>query len=170
MIHMWRPWKLSNFQDSPPPMSIYVRNSFTPLTLDVQFQTNSLSHNDNQSIKRKHDPRMTIICYQQSNYRIIHHLQWLLLILQWLLLISGQHYINVRLSMTLTASTLTYSKTLATSSPLYVQSITSHFYLNLLHPSLLKYISPVNKFIAKYSWHWIMPEKSKPRELLSYFL
>ena len=33
------------------------------------------SLNDNQSIKGKHDPRMTIICCQQSNYRIIHHLQ-----------------------------------------------------------------------------------------------
>ena len=35
----------------------------------------SLSPNDNQSIKRKHDPRTTIVCYQQSNYIIIHHLQ-----------------------------------------------------------------------------------------------
>ena len=42
MIHIWRPWKLSIFQDPPPPplLSIYVQNSSTPLTLDVQFQTN----------------------------------------------------------------------------------------------------------------------------------
>ena len=56
------------------------------------------SPNDNQLIKRKRDPRMTIICYQQSNYRIIHHLQWLLLTLpqmghwtrylQWLIMIG----------------------------------------------------------------------------------
>ena len=39
MIHIWRPWKVSNFQDSPPPLSIYVQNYLTPLTLDVQFQT-----------------------------------------------------------------------------------------------------------------------------------
>ena len=39
MIHMWRPWKLSNFQDPPPPLSIYFQNSSTPLALDVQFQT-----------------------------------------------------------------------------------------------------------------------------------
>ena len=49
--------------------------------MDFQFQTNpSSSPNDNQSTKRKH-PRMTIVCYQQSNYRIIHHLQLLLLAL-----------------------------------------------------------------------------------------
>ena len=60
MIHIWRPWKLSNFQDSPPPLSIptlsiFVQNSSTPFTLDVLFQTNPpsflLSLNDNQSIK-----------------------------------------------------------------------------------------------------------------------
>ena len=50
-----------------------VRNSLPPLS--------PFSPNDNQSIKRKHDPRMTIICYQQSNQRINHHLQWLLLTL-----------------------------------------------------------------------------------------
>ena len=32
--------KISNFQDAKPPLSIYIQNSFTPLTLDVQFQTN----------------------------------------------------------------------------------------------------------------------------------
>ena len=55
MIHIWGPWKLS----------IYVQYSSTPLTLDIQFQANPPpSPNDNQSIKRKHNPRMTIICYQ----------------------------------------------------------------------------------------------------------
>ena len=66
-IHIWPPWKLSNFQDPPPPLSIYLQNSFTPLTLDVHFQTQPPpppSSNDNQSVKRKHNPRMTIICYQ----------------------------------------------------------------------------------------------------------
>ena len=65
MIHIWRPWKLSNFQDHPPPLSIYIQNSSTPLTWDVQFQKKSspllpppspppprLSLNDNQSIKK----------------------------------------------------------------------------------------------------------------------
>ena len=65
MIHTWHPWKLSNCQDPPHPLSIYVQNSSTPLTSDVQFQANPpLSPNDNQSIKRKHNPRMNIICYQ----------------------------------------------------------------------------------------------------------
>ena len=40
MIHIRRPWKLSNFQDPPLTLSIYVQNSSTPLPLDVQFQTN----------------------------------------------------------------------------------------------------------------------------------
>ena len=51
----------------PPPLSIYLQNSFPPLTLDVHFQTQPPpppSSNDNQSVKRKHNPRMTIICYQ----------------------------------------------------------------------------------------------------------
>ena len=62
--------KIVPFSRPPPPLSSYVQNSFTPLTLDAQFQTNlsphphSLTPNDNQSIKRKHNPRMTIICYQ----------------------------------------------------------------------------------------------------------
>ena len=42
MIHIWRPWKVSNFEDTAPSLSIYVRNSSTPLTLDVQFQTTPL--------------------------------------------------------------------------------------------------------------------------------
>ena len=68
-IHIWYPWKLSNFQDPPPSLSTYVQNSSTSLTLDVQFQTNPPprphpSPNDNQSIKKKHNPRMTAICYQ----------------------------------------------------------------------------------------------------------
>ena len=40
MIHIWRPWKLSNFQDPLPPLSIYIQNSSISLTLDVEFQTN----------------------------------------------------------------------------------------------------------------------------------
>ena len=60
---------------TPHPLSMYVRNSSTLLALDVQFQTKSPSPNDNQPIKRKLDSRMTIICYQQSNQRIILQLQ-----------------------------------------------------------------------------------------------
>ena len=70
-MQICRPWKLSNFQDSPPSLSSYVQNSSTSLTLDVQFQTISPprpSPNDNQSIKRKHNPRMTIICYQVRSF------------------------------------------------------------------------------------------------------
>ena len=72
MTHIWRLWKLSNFQDPSPHFSIYVQYSPSPpspsylsLTLDVQFQTNpspSLSRQivtNNQSIKRKHNLSMT---------------------------------------------------------------------------------------------------------------
>ena len=38
MIHIWCPWKLSNFQDPPPTLSIYVQDSSTLLTSDIQFQ------------------------------------------------------------------------------------------------------------------------------------
>ena len=41
-IHIWQPWKLTNFQDPPPPLSTNIHNSSAPLTLDVQFQMNSL--------------------------------------------------------------------------------------------------------------------------------
>ena len=51
-------------KDYPPLLSIYVQNSSTPLTLDVQFQPTPpplpASPNDKQSVKRKHNPRMTM--------------------------------------------------------------------------------------------------------------
>ena len=48
MIHIWRPWKLSSFEDPHP----HVHNYFTSLTLDVQFQTNHPSSpNDNNHLK-----------------------------------------------------------------------------------------------------------------------
>ena len=74
MIHIWRPWKLSNFQGPPTPLSIYVQNSSTPLTLDVQFQTNfkptanQLKENtvhvneQNQNRNKTKSPHMQIEC------------------------------------------------------------------------------------------------------------
>ena len=58
--------QIFQFLRHPFPLSIYVQNSSTLLTLDVQFQTNpsptpTRSPNDNQSIKRKHNQRMIII-------------------------------------------------------------------------------------------------------------
>ena len=70
MIHIERPWKLSNFQDLTSPLSIYVQYSPTPLTLDVQFQTNFTPHSPpSLSLEmitnqlKKHNPRMTNIRY-----------------------------------------------------------------------------------------------------------
>ena len=39
MIHIWRPWKMSNFQDLPPPLVHLRPKFFNHFTLDVQFQT-----------------------------------------------------------------------------------------------------------------------------------
>ena len=44
MIHIWRAWKLSNFHDPLPPLSIYVQYFPIFLTLDGQFQINPASH------------------------------------------------------------------------------------------------------------------------------
>ena len=49
--------KIVQFSRLPTPLSIYVQNSSTLRTLDVHFQMNPLSPNDNQSIKRKHNPK-----------------------------------------------------------------------------------------------------------------
>ena len=79
MIHIWRHWKLSSFQDTPHALSMYVQNSSTLLTLDVQFQTNPPFLSDNQSVKRKHNPKMTIKCYQvgfRFQYQLINFI-WL---------------------------------------------------------------------------------------------
>ena len=47
------------FKTPPTPLSIYVQNSSTPLTLDVQFQTNLPCPNDNQL--KQTNPGMTIM-------------------------------------------------------------------------------------------------------------
>ena len=53
------------FKTPHPACPYYIQYTSTPLTLDVHIQTNPTpSPNDNQSIKRTHNPRMTIICYQ----------------------------------------------------------------------------------------------------------
>ena len=52
------------FNTSQPSLSIYFQNSLTPFTFHDQFQVNTPSPNDDQSFKRKHNPSMTIICYQ----------------------------------------------------------------------------------------------------------
>ena len=59
--------KIVQFSRPPTSLSSYFPNSSASLSSDVQFQANlppTPSLNDNQSIKRKHNPRMTIICYQ----------------------------------------------------------------------------------------------------------
>ena len=63
MIHIWRPWKLSNFQDPSPRCPSTSKILPHPWTWTSNFKRTP-SPNENQSIKRKHNPRMTIKCYQ----------------------------------------------------------------------------------------------------------
>ena len=72
--------KISKTPHNPPSypqessLSIQVQNFSIHLTLDIQFQTNfPLSPSDNQSIKRKHNPKMTIYVIRSSlqiNFRL----------------------------------------------------------------------------------------------------
>ena len=64
-IHIWRPWKLSSFQEDSACSSYKIRPKFFhPLDLGHPIPNKAPSQNDNQSIKKKYNPRMTIICYQ----------------------------------------------------------------------------------------------------------
>ena len=56
--------EIIQFSRPPTPLFIYVQKSSNLLILDVQFQTKAPSPNGNQSIQIKHNPRMTLICYQ----------------------------------------------------------------------------------------------------------
>ena len=59
--------KIVQFSRPPPPLSSFVQNSSTPLDLGRPISNeppSPYSPNDNQSIKRKHNLRMSIICYQ----------------------------------------------------------------------------------------------------------
>ena len=51
--------KIFRFQDNPLPFSNYVQNSPWPWTSD--FKEAPPSPNNNQSVKRKNNPRMTIM-------------------------------------------------------------------------------------------------------------
>ena len=56
--------KIAQLSRPPTPLSMYVQNSSTPLTLGIQFQTNHLpAPNEDQSIKRKHNRRMIMVYY-----------------------------------------------------------------------------------------------------------
>ena len=79
------PMKIVQFSTPPvpAPLSSYVQNSSTPLTLDVQFQTKSPhSPYDNQSIKRKQskDDYYVILSYLLVGFRF----QYQLINLAWL--------------------------------------------------------------------------------------
>ena len=58
--------KIVQFSGPPTPVSIYVQNSSTPLTLDVEFQMNTVPPFQmiTNLLKKKHNPRMTFMCYQ----------------------------------------------------------------------------------------------------------
>ena len=76
MIYIWRPWKLSSYQD-PHPLSIYLPTSSIPLTLDVQFRMTPLSPNDtmhvNEQIKTETEPsHVTFKLTMRSIVRFSH--------------------------------------------------------------------------------------------------
>ena len=52
--------KLSNFQDPPPPVNLSPK-FFHLLDFGLPISNEPSSPNDNQSLKRKHDRRMTIM-------------------------------------------------------------------------------------------------------------
>ena len=56
--------EIIQFSRPPTRLFIYVQKSSNPLTMDVQFQAKLRSLNVNQSVQIKHNPRMTLICYQ----------------------------------------------------------------------------------------------------------
>ena len=68
---MWRPWKLSNFQDPPSPWSIYVQNSSTSMTLEVFQKT---------SFKRATLPPLLQLITNQLKENIIQG--WLLYVMR----------------------------------------------------------------------------------------
>ena len=73
LIHIWGPEKLSNFQDPPPPLSIYVRSSSTPLTMDVQFQTNFLlQRTTKQQLQRAFEQTKS----KQKQNKVTSHSNW----------------------------------------------------------------------------------------------
>ena len=64
MIHIWRPWKLSSFQDPLPPCPSTSKLISFPWPWTSNFRQIPPSPSDDQSMKRKHNPKITIICYQ----------------------------------------------------------------------------------------------------------
>ena len=62
-MHIWSPWKLSNFLD-PQPLCLTTSKILPSFWHSVPNDTPTLPTNDNQSFKRKSNPRITMICYQ----------------------------------------------------------------------------------------------------------
>ena len=79
--------KIVQFSRPPNPPYHLCPKLFHPLTLDVHFQTKLPYHQTITSQVIEDMIHGWLLCYQQRNYRIIHHLQWLLLTLprmgQW---------------------------------------------------------------------------------------
>ena len=83
MIHIWRPWKLSIFQDPPTPLVHLRLKFFYSLDLGRPISNEPPSPNDNHSIKRKHNPRMTIYVFR-SFLQVAFRFQYQLVHLVWL--------------------------------------------------------------------------------------
>ena len=85
MIHIWRQWKLSNFQYAPPLLSFYVQNVSTPL---VQLQTiHTHTHTPRQVITdqlKENVIQWWIIYAVRSFFQIGFRFKYQLINLLWL--------------------------------------------------------------------------------------
>ena len=70
MIHKWRPWKTSNFQDPPPLCPFRFKTLPPPWSWTSNLKRTLpptppplLSQNDNQSVKRNHNSRITMFSF-----------------------------------------------------------------------------------------------------------
>ena len=75
MIHIWRSWTLSNFED-PGPL-VHLRPKLpAPLTLDVRFEANSLPHLLQQTMKQQPRRAREWTKWKQKQNQVTSHSNW----------------------------------------------------------------------------------------------
>ena len=98
-MHVWCPYKLSSFQDPPPPLSIYVQNSSTPLTLNPGGPISNKSHTTTHPIPSPPLHLLEII-NNQLKENIIQ--EWLLYVIMFFLQVYFRlHYRLINLEFCL---------------------------------------------------------------------
>ena len=75
MIHIWRSWTLSNFED--PHLLVHLRPKlFTPLTLDVRFEANSLPHLLQQTMEQQPRRARERTKWKPKQNQVTSHSNW----------------------------------------------------------------------------------------------